>query len=69
MTAATAALDDRRRKGRRTTKESRKIRQLEKELNRKEKALAEAAALLILKKKVQSIWGGEEGSPSGRKGS
>ncbi len=69
MTAATAALDDSRRKGRRTTKENRKIRQLEKELNRKEKALAEAAALLILKKKVQSIWGGEEGSTSGRKGS
>jgi len=33
-----------------------RIRQLERELYRKEKALAEAAALLILQKKVQAIW-------------
>ncbi len=39
--------------------ETRRIRKLEKELHRKEKALAEAAALLILKKKAQEIWGGE----------
>jgi transposase-like protein len=32
------------------------IKDLEKELHRKEKALAEAAALLVLKKKVQAIW-------------
>jgi transposase-like protein len=32
------------------------IKDLEKELLRKEKALAEAAALLVLKKKVQAIW-------------
>jgi hypothetical protein len=30
---------------------------LEKELLRKEKALAEAAALIILRKKAQAIWG------------
>jgi hypothetical protein len=30
--------------------------QLKKELNRKEKALAEAAALLILQKKFQAFW-------------
>jgi len=30
---------------------------LKKELNRKEKALAETAALLVLKKKADSIWG------------
>lgn len=42
-------------------KEDRKrIRQLEKELQRKEKALAEAAALLILRKKAQAIWGDKE---------
>lgn len=34
-----------------------RIKDLERELGRKEKALAEAAALLILKKKVQAIWG------------
>jgi transposase-like protein len=32
------------------------IKDLEKELLRKEKALAEAAALLVLQKKVQAIW-------------
>lgn len=43
-------------------KQKMKVRELEKELRRKEKALAEAAALLVLEKKVQAIWGdgGEE---------
>jgi transposase len=40
--------------------DARQIRELERELARKEKALAEAAALLILKKKVQAIWGDED---------
>lgn len=35
-------------------------RQLEKELHRKEKALAEAAALLTLSKKARAIWGTDE---------
>jgi len=34
---------------------------LRKELNRKEKALAEAAALLVLQKKVKALWGNEQG--------
>ena len=33
---------------------------LKKELNRKDKALAETAALLVLKKKVDEIWGNDE---------
>lgn len=33
---------------------------LQRELNRKEKALAEAAALLVLQKKFQMLWEGEE---------
>jgi hypothetical protein len=37
-----------------------RIRQLERELRRKEKALAEAAALLVLQKKAQAIWGDPE---------
>ena len=37
-----------------------RIKQLEKELLRKDKALAEAAALIILRKKVQAIWGEAE---------
>jgi hypothetical protein len=40
--------------------EKKKNKQLEKELNRKEKALAEAAALLVLQKKFQAFLGGEE---------
>jgi hypothetical protein len=40
--------------------EARRVRDLERELARKEKALAEAAALLVLKKKAQSIWGDED---------
>lgn len=47
----------------RTLKESRlnkKVRALEKDLQRKEKALAEASALLLLKKKVDEIWGDHE---------
>ena len=44
-----------------TTRTVRKrIQELEKELLRKDRALAEAAALLILKKKAQDIWGGED---------
>ena len=37
--------------------EAQRIRQLERELHRKDKALAEVAALLALKKKVNEIWG------------
>ncbi len=36
------------------------IKQLEAELRRKEKALAEAAALLVLQKKVRTLWEGSE---------
>jgi transposase-like protein len=38
-----------------------RIRQLERELMRKEKALAEAAALIVLRKKAEAIWGEPEG--------
>ena len=37
-----------------------KAKSLEKELRRKDKALAEASALLVLKKKAQAIWGDPE---------
>ena len=40
--------------------EAHRVRELERELARKEKALAEAAALLVLKKKAQAIWGAED---------
>ena len=37
-----------------------KVRELEKELNRKDKALAETAALLVLKKKLNLLMGDKE---------
>jgi transposase-like protein len=38
------------------------IKSLQKELRRKDKALAETAALLVLQKKVNEIWGSSEDS-------
>jgi len=38
-------------------RDKKKLVRLEKELRRKDKALAEAAALLVLEKKAQVIWG------------
>lgn len=38
------------------------VRELQKELNRKNLALAETAALLVLQKKVRAIWGNDEDS-------
>jgi len=38
------------------------IKSLKRELNRKDKALAETAALLVLQKKVHAIWGNDEDS-------
>jgi hypothetical protein len=51
------ALDEEGRASKATTK---RIRKLERELARKEKALAEAAALLVLKKKLQHLWEDED---------
>jgi transposase-like protein len=42
------------------TADSKRVRELEKELRRKDKALAETAALLVLQKKVRAIWGDED---------
>lgn len=39
------------------SREQKRIRELERELGRKDKALAEASALLVLKKKAAAIWG------------
>jgi len=51
------------------TPEARRVRELERELARKDKALAEAAALLVLKKKVQTIWGGGDDGTAKKNGS
>jgi len=41
-------------------KNRKQIKQLERELHRKDKALAETAALLVLQKKARAIWGEPE---------
>jgi len=48
----------------RLTTQSKRIKKLESELRRKDKALAEAAALLVLQKKVQAIWADDEDEKS-----
>lgn len=51
---------------------SRQIRKLEAELRRKDKALAETAALLVLQGKAEALWGGGGGATpkkSGKKSS
>ena len=40
--------------------DEKRIQELERELRKKEKALAETAALLVLRKKAQAIWGDAE---------
>jgi hypothetical protein len=40
--------------------ERNRVKELERELRRKEKALAETAALLVLRKKMEAIWGDSE---------
>lgn len=40
--------------------DKKRIKKLESELRRKEKALAETAALLVLQKKAQALWGDSE---------
>jgi transposase len=47
--------------------DARRVRELEKELRRKDAALAETAALLVLKKKVQAIWGDEDDDTTPRR--
>lgn len=46
---------------RETRDDKKRIKELERELARKDKALAEAAALMILRKKAEAIWGRKDG--------
>lgn len=49
-----------------SAKEAKRVRELERELRRKDRALAEAAALLVLQKKARAIWGDEDESTDPR---
>ena len=53
------ALDPARARKRRK-EEQKRIKKLEREIRRKDKALAEAAALLVLQKKARALWGDED---------
>jgi hypothetical protein len=55
-TQALAGPEERRATPQQTRQDQRRIKDLERELRRKEKALAEAAALLVLSKKVSAIF-------------
>jgi transposase len=48
---------------------ARRVRDLEKELRRKDSALAEAAALLVLSKKIKALWGDGDDATSPRSAS
>jgi transposase-like protein len=66
--ASTDALKDAKRKRSERTPEARKIEALEREIRRKDKALAEVTALLALKKKLEDILGDEDGDTNTRSG-
>ncbi len=65
--AAEAALSDASRRPPRSA-DAQRIHELERELRRKDAALAETAALLVLKKKVQAIWGDGDDTTDPRRG-
>ncbi len=59
--AVQAALSDMKPKSSKKARaDAKRIRKLEKELDRKDKALAEVTALLVLKKKLDALLGGED---------
>ncbi len=45
-----------------SSSQPKRIRELEREVRRKDRALAETAALLVLRKKVDALWGDEDAS-------
>lgn len=67
-TAVVEALNSKPVRKAKASPEKRRVQELEKELRRKDKALAETAALLVLKKKARAIWGDEDESTPLRSG-
>jgi transposase len=57
---AEAALGGAAKRSVKSSAESKRVKQLERELRRKDRALAEASAILVLKKKAAAIWGEED---------
>jgi len=56
LAAKDAFCTQKKKKSKKSTPEAKKIKQLEKELARKDKALAEVTALLVLKKKLEAYF-------------
>ena len=56
LQGAETAAEQQKQKELETKKDKKRIKELEKELRRKEKALAETAALLVLRKKLNALW-------------
>lgn len=70
LVASALGRPQRKNKKSRELKEAEKrVRKLERELKRKNAALAETAALLVLKKKAQAIWGDEDDDTAPKSGS
>ena len=67
--AAEAALAEPARGRAAPSADAKRIQELERELRRKDHALAETAALLVLKKKLEAIWGDADASTDARNGS
>jgi hypothetical protein len=66
--AAVAALEEVPRTSSGSKSESKRVKELERELRRKDAALAETAALIVLKKKAEALWGGEDDATASRSG-
>lgn len=52
----------------RSAEDGKRIKELERDILRKDRALAEVTALLVLQKKAQAIWGGADGDTATKKG-
>ena len=64
--ASLGALGNPKKSRRRKSPEAKRLQQLERELNRKDKALAEVTALLALKKKLETLFGDEDEGTTSR---
>ncbi|AOZ94336.1 transposase [Paenibacillus crassostreae] len=60
LNANTGEINQTKRLSQELKEERRRTSEIEKDLRKKEKALAEAAALLLLRKKARAIWGDQE---------
>lgn len=61
LTGQQSALARKHTEGEQARADRKRIRELERELHRKDRALAEAAALLVLRKKLNALWGDDNG--------